>query len=94
MKLIAIKQCIDLVPWADVVYGCDAAWWIYRKGLPEFRGLKVCYRGNNLPGYPDIKRIDIDKNTDALLFKHGKTGSGGNSGFVLRSLAATSARSA
>lgn len=54
---------------------------MHRKGLPDFQGLKVCYAGNNLAGYPDIRRIDIDKHNDKLLFEVGKTGSGGNSGF-------------
>ncbi len=60
---------------------------MHRKGLPEFRGLKVCYRGNNLQDYPDIRRIEINKKSDALLFQEGKTGSGGNSGFQALNLA-------
>lgn len=70
-----------------MVYGCDAAWWMHRKGLTEFHGLKVCYAGNNLAGYPEIRRIEIDKHTDKLLFETGKTGSGGNSGFQALNLA-------
>jgi hypothetical protein len=38
MPVIAIKENIELAPWADVVYGCDAAWWKKRNGLPEFKG--------------------------------------------------------
>jgi len=60
---------------------------MHRKGLPEFDGLKVCYSGNQLAGFPDIRRIDIDKKTDALLFETGKTGSGGNSAFQALNLA-------
>lgn len=60
---------------------------MHRKGLPEFRGLKVCYRGNGLNDFPDIRRIDIEKNKDKLLFEPGKTGSGGNSGFQALNLA-------
>lgn len=65
-----------------MVYGCDAAWWRHRKGLPEFKKLKACYSGNGLEGYPEIRRVEIDKRQDRILLdKTGKTGSGGNSGF-------------
>jgi hypothetical protein len=71
-----------------VVYGCDAPWWTHRRGLPDFKGLKVCYAGNGLSGYPEVRRIEIEKTNDALLLhKHGKTGSGGNSGFQALNLA-------
>lgn len=71
-----------------MVYGCDAAWWKFRKGLPGFPGLKACYSGNGLAEYPDIRRVDIDKRKDLILLdKTGKTGSGGNSGFQALNLA-------
>jgi hypothetical protein len=71
-----------------MVYGCDAAWWQHRKGLPEFSGLKACFSGNGLADYPDIRRIDIDKRKDLILLdRTGKTGSGGNSGFQALNLA-------
>lgn len=82
-RVIAIKECIDLYPDADVVYGCDQAWWRHRKGLPEFPGLKISYD----PPFPDIRRLSIEKHTDSLLFETGKTGSGGNSGFQALNLA-------
>ncbi len=44
--------------------------------------------GNGLQGFPDIRRIEIEKTGDTLLFdKPGKTGSGGNSGFQALNLA-------
>ena len=87
-RVIAIKKNIELVPWADVVYGCDGPWWISVNGLPDFRGLKVCYEKNNLSLFPEIRRIGIEVPTDRLLFeKIGKVGSGGNSGFQALNLA-------
>lgn len=68
-----------------MVYGCDPAWWKHRRGLPEFRGLKVAWRGGQLE-YGDVYGVEI---------AHGRTyseeielggaeliiGGGGNSGF-------------
>lgn len=91
LPTIAIKENVELAPWADVVYGCDAAWWKKRNGLPEFKGLKVTWKGGNqfpAPPYPDIKHIEITVTGDELLFEPtGKVGSGGNSGFQALNLA-------
>lgn len=89
-KVIAIKRSFDLYPAADVVYGCDAPWWREVRGLPKFKGLKICYRKSLLSGteFPDIKRVEIIENCDKLLFDEpGTIGSGGNSGFQSLNLA-------
>lgn len=98
MPVIAIKECVEICPWADVVYGCDAHWWQFRAGLPKFSGLKVTWDGNNLPSYPDIKRVGIDKSQNKvypverrqyrMIFDTpGVLGGGGNSGFQAVNLA-------
>lgn len=91
MPVVAIKENVELAPWADVVYGCDAAWWKKRQGLPEFKGLKVSWRGDNAQRpapYPDIKLVDIPRTSDDLIFDPcGKLGAGGNSGFQAVNLA-------
>lgn len=91
MRVIAVKENVDLCPWADVVYGCDAAWWNKRVGLPEFNGLKVSYRGDNInipAKFPDIRHVDIRAKSDDLnLDEPGVLGSGGNSGFQALNLA-------
>lgn len=85
MPVIAIKENVELAPWADVVYGCDAAWWKAKQGLPDFKGLKVSFKGNTSnppPPYPDIRLVDVSANSDQLIFEpNGKLGAGGNSGF-------------
>lgn len=87
MKVIAIKRNVELAPWADVVYGCDVAWWRAERGLPKYQGIKVCWRGNGLEDQT-VKRIDIEKHADKLLTeKPGTVGSGGNSGFQALNLA-------
>jgi hypothetical protein len=95
-RVIAIKQCVDLYPEADAVYGCDKPWWEFRRGLPEFRGLKVTWRGNGLAGFEDIRRIDIAEMpkpsaekyaSDIRMEPVGTIGGGGNSGFQAMNLA-------
>lgn len=79
-----------------MVYGCDRPWWEYRRGLPEFAGLKVTWRGNGLPGFEAIRRIDIAELPQPNLLKYspdlemekvGTIGAGGNSGFQALNLA-------
>lgn len=98
MRVIAIKENYELCPWADIVYGCDRPWWEHRKGLPEFKGLKVCWGGNKLTGYPDIRRVKIalgekgsgKKFSDRLSLEPGTVGGGSNSGFQALNLAVQS----
>lgn len=90
-KVIAIKHNVELCPWADVVYGCDPAWWLHRQGLPSFAGLKVAWSGARLE-YPDIRKVEIADGTsakysDRLHFEPGTIGGGGNSGFQALNLA-------
>lgn len=84
-RVIAIKENIDLCPWADAVYGCDAPWWVNRRGLPEFTGLKLSYAPIN----HSVRQVSIpNKKLDCFLFdKIGTIGSGGNSGFQAVNLA-------
>lgn len=92
-KVIAIKQTVELCPWADAVYGCDPAWWKHRKGLTDFNGLKIAWSGAGLSDYPDIRNVEIvesgrRKYSEALHFDIvGKIGGGGNSGFQALNLA-------
>lgn len=39
-RVVAINDAYRLAPWADVLYACDAAWWAFHQGAPEFRGRK------------------------------------------------------
>lgn len=89
MPVFAVKQGVDLCPWADVVYGCDGHWWRYRLGLPQFKGLKLRWADNNCPDYPDVHGFTIKDNTlDRLLLDEpGVIGSGRNSGFQALNIA-------
>lgn len=81
VHVLAVKANIDLVPWADAVYGCDEMWWNMREGLPKYRGLKFTYAATVPPRYPDVKKVEIDPRDLILVDEPLKLGSGGNSGF-------------
>jgi hypothetical protein len=92
VKVIAIKEAaVDLCPWADVAYGCDAPWWKHRKGLPEFAGLKIGW-DEKIP-FQDVRRIKIKRAlpngyVDKILTDQpGVIGGGQNSGFQAANLA-------
>jgi len=89
VRVIAIKECVDLCPWADVVYGCDAPWWRARRGLPEFKGLRVSYDRTLTADYGDsIRFVNITLTADRILTETpGTIGCGGNSGFQAVNLA-------
>lgn len=90
LSVIAIKEAaVDLCPWADTVYGCDAAWWKHRNGLPKFGGLRIGWEPKIATSFPDVRLIEIrDPNCDAILCDEpGSIGSGGNSGFQALNLA-------
>lgn len=39
-RVIAINDAYRLMPWADVLYSCDASWWTAHNGCPDFQGEK------------------------------------------------------
>jgi hypothetical protein len=40
-KIIAVNNSWRLAPFADVLFGCDAAWWFHHDGVREFAGHRV-----------------------------------------------------
>jgi len=40
VRVIAVNNAYQIAPWADVLYACDAKWWKWHNGVPEFAGLK------------------------------------------------------
>jgi len=89
-KVIAVKKCVELAPWADVVYGCDGPWWRSVQGLMKFKGLKLAHEGTVCGSEWGIQRVQIpDPKSNSFLFdKVGTVGAGGNSGFQALNLAA------
>lgn len=99
MRVIAIKECVlDLCPWADIAYGCDAAWWKHRRGLPDFKGLKLAWEKDIPTCHPDVRLIRIKPSPrpciagnewidEILTDEIGLIGSGRNSAFQALNLA-------
>lgn len=87
-RVIAIKRSWELAPFADAVYGCDGPWWKSVGGLPQFKGLKMCYDAMAAGDF-GLRKIEIKNNKcDNLLFDQvGSVGAGGNSGFQALNLA-------
>lgn len=89
LRVIAIKKSIELAPFADVLYGCDAPWWRSVQGLPKFQGLKLAYDRGVCGAEYGIAKVEIDDPTsnDLKFGVIGRVGAGGNSGFQALNLA-------
>jgi hypothetical protein len=88
IHVIAIKESIELCPWAEVCYGCDASWWLHRKGLPKFQGIKIFHGVAAANRWADLHRAEIVMSDDRMLVEHPlKLGNGGNSGLQALNLA-------
>lgn len=88
LPVLAIKKNIELCPWADVVYGCDAPWWHSVRGLPEYRGIKISQAQALVSKFADIKIAKVEpKSNDILVDEPMTIGAGGNSGFQAVNLA-------
>jgi hypothetical protein len=83
-----INTSFQLAPWADILYACDAKWWVLHEGAPGFRGMKITQEKEACRLFPDIKRIWVERfGNELLLTTPGFVGAGGNSGFQALNLA-------
>lgn len=92
-RTIAVQDAYKLLPWADVLFGCDASWWRVHKGCPCFAGEKWSSHGS--PSHND-KRTVADEYGVHLVQGVGRDGFstdparvhyGSNSGFQAVNLA-------
>lgn len=88
VKVIAINESWRLAPWADILYSCDDAFWKTKKGVPEFKGMKVSQDRRACARYSEIKYIPCDRTSEDLIFDKYAVGWGGNSGFHSINMAA------
>ena len=89
VRVVALNSSYRLCPWADMVYGCDAKWWISENGLPDFHGLKVSGQPRPAEMYQDIRHVNVLATDDRFTMDPlGTVGSGGNSGFQALNLVA------
>jgi hypothetical protein len=87
-RFITINSSWQLAPWADVLYGCDFAWWRSVGGCPEFLGLKISQDRRAINEAWGIKKIDLKRGDNTIEFERpGIVGWGSNSGFHSLNLA-------
>jgi hypothetical protein len=44
-RVVAVQDAYRLMPWADLVYGCDERWWNFHKDCAGFQGEKWSSHG-------------------------------------------------
>lgn len=77
------------MPWADVLYACDGAFWRLQDGLPQFTGLRLTADTSAVVRYPQtLHKVEVRRMVDRILLDPpGTVGDGGNSGFQALNLA-------
>ncbi len=89
-RVIAVNNAYTVAPWADALYGTDAQWWGWHKGVPSYTGPKWALNhsqwGPFRAKYPDIQLLI---NTGPSGLEHKPTGlkHGRNSGYAAINLA-------
>jgi hypothetical protein len=78
---LVIKETWKRCPWAEVLYGCDAPWWMHNKGVPGFKGIKLCHGAQATAQYEDVHKVNIKMVDEILTEEPLLVGNGGNSGF-------------
>lgn len=87
--MVVVNRSWELVPWADLLYACDGAWWLRYRAAADFSGLKVTQDAQVVQAKPEwnIRRVHCDRKLDALSQLRGSVGWGGNGGFQALNLA-------
>jgi hypothetical protein len=88
---IVVNDAWRLLPWADVLFACDAAWWRYYRGVPGFAGERWSSHGTG----NDKQDVALAYGIRCVRGKHGTAFSrtrgllhyGSNSGFQAINLA-------
>lgn len=90
-RFVAINESWRLCPWAEVLYGCDGAWWKKCAGVPEFAGLRVTQDKAVRNNYPAIHFIKCRRGVARIITDQtGEIGDGRTSLFQAINLAVRS----
>ncbi len=81
---IAINTSYRMAPWADALYGADAHWWGWHKGVPSFQGAKYSVSPDAVKWGVSILR---NAGSDGLELSPDGLKTGRNSGFQAINLA-------
>jgi hypothetical protein len=84
-RVIAVNDGYRLAAWADALYGCDAEWWGWHRGVPTFAGLKYALEPQPTV-WPDVQVL---RNTGPTGLETDPTAlrTGRNSGYQALNLA-------
>lgn len=90
---LAVNRGFELAPWADCLYGADAAFWKAHPGALSFPGLKFSASADKLKSEHDVRPVTIAQDGGKRVNCPvrditGVVGAGGNSGFQAVNLAA------
>lgn len=81
-RFVAINESWQLCPWADMLYGCDGAWWKKRNGVPEFGGIRVSQDPTARNCFPAIHHVRCRRGVNRIIDDGtGDVGDGRNSTF-------------
>ena len=83
---IAIGAAAFKNPFTDILYHCDAKWWRYYKGVPDFHG---CHRVSleDVPELPKIQHLIKSPQRTGIDLSPSTIVTGSNSGYQAISLA-------
>lgn len=85
-RVIVVNTSYQLAPWADALYACDARWWKWHKGAPDFPGLKFTVSADSARYCPGVRVIGRGP-YEGLSTDPGKLNLGSNSGYQALNLA-------
>ena len=85
IRVIAIKEAVELAPWADVLYACDDHWWKHHKGYPSYSGLKYALEPQRW-AWPDVQVL-CNRGESGLSYDRSGLCTGHNSGYQAVNLA-------
>lgn len=81
-RFVAINESWRLCPWADILYGCDGAWWKKRNGVPEFAGIRVSQDQTAHERYPAVHYVKCRRGVNRIILDSiGDVGDGRTSLF-------------
>jgi hypothetical protein len=82
-RVIAVNNCYQIAPWADLLYACDQRWWDHYR--PDFAGIKVTISQSAAKSYG--LHLLRSENKAGFSLKWPKVHEGSNSGFQAVNLA-------
>jgi hypothetical protein len=81
-RFVAINESWRLCPWADVLYGADLQWWMKKKGVPDFEGLRVTQALQVSHYHPNVHALKCRRGVHRIITDHtGEIGDGRTSLF-------------